>query len=546
MVFFFGSSCTKEKKEIILKKEKSVIIDLKNEAIFNRTPYIAQITQSTTGEDILIANFFDAEFLYFFDLNNGSILKKIPIGERRLENFHYISNDSIFLLYSNQYNDGYIDSTNFVRINTEGNVLNYYKIEHPNIPNSDNDSIEKEKAFYPICQSASLPSTNEFAVFDLAKWYPEKIGSKAFMEQKTPVLATYNYQNHDLNICEDYWYPGIEENIYYPGQYHSYSTCLSSKGNPLSRFYFSGTVYEWDVKNNKLIPHQFKSQLIDSIYPISEPRTNFTNELEAQYRDINYNPYSKKYFSVLWFNPNIYGYGAYSLIITDEDFNYLGEIFNPNIGTWAPLFTEDNIIGFNVEQEGLLQVDFYTLEQGNKSQEEYISNIKDSLSIRKKKTKEKEAIAENNNIKALETDVSFVDCLNGFTPIQDNKYVLITIFVNQSCPSCVDFALKTLEGNKALFNEYPIYFLLTSNNKEKMQLFLDNYDLSGCKHVVYDENGLVQISTSDEPSNPRFQFVNENSIIHDTIYSPESIGEAMIPEVFDFFGEKVEVDIKTE
>jgi len=537
-------SCSKEDKEIRLNKEKSVTIDLSDEPIFNTTPFIAQIIQSPEGNDVLLANFYDAAFIYFFDLTDGSLTNKIPIGKRRLEGFHYASKDSIFLLYSNQYNDGFIDSTNFVCIDDKGNIQEYYKINHPNIPNSDNDSIAKEEAFYPICRSTSLPANNDFVVFDLVKWYPEEIGTREFMDHKTPVLATYNFHKNKLNICKKYWYPGIDEGVYYPGQYHSYSTSLSKDGNPLSRFYFSGTLTEWDVKTNSLIQHQFKSRLLDSIPPISEPRMNFTNELEAQYRTISYDPYRQLYFSVLWFNPNIYGYGAYSLLVADENLNYQGEIFNPDIGTWSPLFTKDHLIGFSSDEEGILKVNFYTLDHGSLSQDDYISNIKDSLSIRKEKIEN--ALPETMHKVVDHENVSLVDCLNGFTSVEAEKYVVVTVFVNEGCPACVDFALKALEGNKELFNTYPIYFLLTSGDKEKMNAYLSDYDLDDCNYLVKDDNGLVMITTTSEPSNPRIQFVENNSIVHDTIYSPEAIREAMIPGIFAFFGEDVETQVNTE
>ncbi|HOE38360.1 MAG TPA: hypothetical protein PLG05_02780 [Bacteroidales bacterium] len=534
-------SCQKQEKSIVLNKEKSVLVDLREEPMSIVTPYSVQVV-NFDNKEVLVAYFFDSNFLYFFDMNNGEILEKTPLGYRRVEGFHVASNDSIFVLYSNQFNDGYIDSTNFVRMNSKGNILDYYAFEHPQIASKDKTLLQKDFAFYPICRSVNLPKSGDLVVLDLTKWYPEDIGTSEFMKTKTPVLAVFDLHDKTFRVCEEYWYPGIKEGVYYPGQDHAYSTCISKSGNPLSRFFFSGTLTEWDVQNNKLITHEFKSQLVDSIYPISKPATHYTNELDAQYRTINYDPYRDLYFSVLWFNPNIYGYGAYSLVVSDGSFKYLGEIFYPGIGTWSPLFTKDYIIGFNDDVDGFLSIDFYKIDKGDMQQSDYIKSIKDSLAIRKSEIAKKATLpVAYSSIDANET---LYDCLKGFTDVSEEKLVLVTVYLAEGCPSCVNYVLRALEDNKELLNEYPIYFLLTARDRASFKSFVSEYDFSDCKHLILDETGLLYLSTNIEPSNPRIQFVENDKIIQDTVYLPKDLYDLMIPEIFKFFEVEATTKVK--
>ena len=345
------------------------------DALFRKNPYNYCFID---GIETLIIP-INKNRLAFYNLTTQKEYHSVPILQNRsIRNFNFVSKDSIFVFYEIEY----IDTTHSKYEPMYLQLLNYageakiceYNIDISNFDDCDDIklSFDIDKYRYPIIANNSLFFTTETSI--------NNIGTKTYLEKQLPIFACYDAQTKKIKLSKNIKFPDISEGIFYNTNFSKLNYCLSANNLPLLRFFYSSTVYEWDYRNDQIIPHSLKSRIIDTIPPL---KTEYAlpQSLNAVYGEINYDKYNKIYYSYLYLNEILYGNYYSILILTDDKFNYLGELLNPPMD-WNVRFSKDNIVSYYYYNDSI-HVYFQKLIKTNRSLLPYLDSVRTVLGLQK-------------------------------------------------------------------------------------------------------------------------------------------------------------------
>jgi len=283
------------------------------------------------GKEMVVTNLSRHE-LVFFDIKEKKQSHVISLfNDRELRAFEFVNKDSIFILYtmpysyySSEMSDSIIlaDSSSFQLIDYNGVVKKYYHFncDDSNFNGTDITIGDVLPPFSGLFYHKIMRSSN--VVF----FYPSKYlcNDVENIRNSKPFIACY-----DLNT-EKYYFtkqklPYLNDTAYYPnleGSSNFLYFCISPDGLPVLRFSYSSDVFEWDYKNDVLIPHTLKSRIIDTTF--LRNASDWPYYEGAYYHDIIYDPNMELYYSSIMFRlKNVH---TASTIIADRNFNYICEI----------------------------------------------------------------------------------------------------------------------------------------------------------------------------------------------------------------------------
>lgn len=282
------------------------------------------------GKEMLAANLENSE-LAFYDVEGKKQVHVINLlKDRSLCAFEYVNKDSIFLLYTlphSYYRSGISDSViladtlSFQLIDYDGNVKKCY---HFNCDGSNIDGVNLTvKDVLPpysgLFYHKIMRSSNMVFFYPCRYLYNDVEN----MRNSKPFIACY-----DLNTEKYYFtkqkFPYLNDTTYCPileGSSNFLYFCISPDGLPVLRFSYSSDVFEWDYKNDVLIPHTLKSRIIDTTF--LRNTSDWPYYEGAYYHDLIYDPNMELYYSSIMFKlKNVH---TASTIIADRNFNYICE-----------------------------------------------------------------------------------------------------------------------------------------------------------------------------------------------------------------------------
>jgi|GEM_PF-5859766 len=493
------------------------------------------------GVKSIILNLFDNR-LIFYNIESRLKYHEILLSEKEVEDFYFINKDSIIVKYTPSYQSydtgGVFDQSQLVRIDFDGKVLDQYAFEHPSLRTSSNPIAERE-IISPFLRWNSLDVSNEKNVFFLLEDRNGfEIGTKDFIDNPFPIISKYNLNTEQLSYSTGLWYPNVKEGSYYPSSFNGVNYCISANGFPMTRFFYSPWLHEWDFKKNTINKYFLKSSLIDSIPPMAKQSTYLEGSgIDAYYLQLTYDPFKELYYSILAFNSDIYGNGNWSFIIADKEMNYLGEIFKPRMASFKPELYEGKFITAEIVDQKFCDVKFYELKSTGLSQADHLKSAMDTLSLLKSKF---------NSISGMyidEKNSSKPQLLNYLERISNTKIddaVLITIYSNIGCPSCRETVLEFLDRNWNVLNEQPIYIIVSGINKMEVDAELASYNIDRYKNLFIDTNGVVRaLDIKVGSTNPRLTVVTNNIASVDCTYGGIDIDSIMIPTIAKKLGLEV-------
>lgn len=282
------------------------------------------------GKEMVVANFENSE-LAFYDIAEKMQVHVINLlKDRGLCAFEYVNKDSIFLLYTlpySYYRSGISDSViladtlSFQLIDYDGNVKKCY---HFNCDGSNIDGVNLTvKDVLPPYSGSfyhKIMRSGNMVFFYPCRYLYNDVEN---MRNSKPFIACY-----DLNTEKYYFtkqkFPYLNDTTYCPileGSSNFLYFCISPDGLPVLRFSYSSDVFEWDYKNDVLIPHTLKSRIIDTTF--LRNASDWPYYEGAYYSDITYDPHMELYYSSIMFKlKNVH---TASTIIADRNFNYICE-----------------------------------------------------------------------------------------------------------------------------------------------------------------------------------------------------------------------------
>ncbi len=516
-------------------KEEVVSIPLANiTSPFSRLQYC-----KIDGKEMVVANLENHE-LTFFDIAEKKQSHTINLlKDRELRAFEYVNKDSIFMLYTmpySYYRSGVSDSVilsdtlSFQLIDYNGNVKKYYHFncDDSNF-NGSNITVGDVLPPYSGLFYHKIMRSGNMVFFYPSKYLYNDVEN---ISNSKPFIACY-----DLNT-EKYYFtkhklPYLNDTAYYPvleGSSNFMYFCISPDGLPVLRFSYSSDVFEWDYKNDVLIPHTLKSRIIDTIAPLKY-RTNSLNSMDAYYHRITYDYNKEMYYSSILFPMKDELLSA--TIIADKNFNYICEI-QKGCGDF-PQFVQDKIISCYVVQDSISVIkSILRSVDKNSCFVDSMRNIIDSIRYEKKHNLLQYVIEGHNPLQNFfEQNV----------PDHESNYCILTLYTNGGCSSCKQFMLSLIAENQKILSEVPLYLIMSgSESTIENELNLNGVVFDDFKNVIYDKEAIVEsLPLRTSFLNPRLTIVRNDKVVLDSVYNAQGIEKELIPTMLEACGLRMDV-----
>ncbi|NMD00036.1 MAG: hypothetical protein GYA62_09980 [Bacteroidales bacterium] len=463
------------------------------------------------GANKFIINTFSSNKLFVLNIVNSTIeiedsieIQNVDIN--KIQGFNYINDDSIFVLLGTKYED-----TALVLINIKGKVLRNNYLHNPSIY-----KMYSDYGFYPLLYFFNnLVYLNGIIPFPVyyVPFTRNKFASESFMEHKTPLVAFYDLKSDSLMFVDKIWYPFIKKDLFYPDNCRYISLSRTFDYNLLITYPYSLTFQIYDFKFRNIISKKLETELFDSIIPSVKPITDPLKSLDFKLRNVLVDDYTKQYYFFIG-TSRTYEYKNI-LVITDNNFDILGETFFPKISSNV-VFTKDYIYSFdyNYNTDSVI-VDVFKKPIFHVESVDSIKNIMIRI-----KEKNEQMLGEEKCIKTTKniennSKFEYFRKLN----IPDSSFFAICLY-NNVCNSCYNYVLKNLSINYNYYKKYPIYLIIQGDNTNQIRYQLKMEGLSNFKRIYIDS--LFQYERYDPypEKSTRLVGVNKNKIFFDKNYLP--------------------------
>ncbi len=519
------------------KEKQSFSIKMPHE---NCNPYIVQYYDS-----LIITYFYGYDSLYVYNISNLNKAEyTIPLTDyHMIHNFKFINNDSIWV--NGEIKKGYDHP--FELINKKGeikrkiNIKNYihdynFKDDYVKLNNRNSEFIYENKLFFTL-------------------YYYLEDGKNAHYE-KHPLIGYYDILKDKVVLNNDLYFPIIKDGIYYPvDNYMRYCpqfTVNDKKGDVIISFFYTPYYYVWNLASGSVKMYKAKSLLIDTIMPFNKPISKKDDEYRAYemklggYFGMNYLRGQDIFVRSLFLPEGDYGKNRYVHVFIDGNYNYLGEVSEPNkifLNNEYIYFQEwnnDSLILVYNHSNGYIHVSLGNLIFKEENQKEYTDSFK-SLVKKYKEQKQNEICQIVGTPKGEDYKYKPEDILKYVSKqcdIKDTSFSLI-ILNEKGCSSCNNYYLEFLMINKnVLFSlSKPLYLLYVNQGstvKDLKQYILKPYCLDQNKNVKTDTSLIYDNFNPFSMNNPRLLLVKSNKVISDTVYTPDNL-EKLIERLLDFY-----------
>ena len=244
---------------------------------------------------------------------------------------------------------------------------------------------------------------------------------------------------------------------------------------------------------------------------------NENNEVQVS---LEYDMTNDVYWGGISYDFQYYGETLHTLVLTDKDLNYLGEIYN---AVW-PWFSNGRILD-NIEpvNDSIVKVNYLKLTKTDRNYKQYIDSCRADL---EKKHKDWEEYKEKNNAETNPV-IGLVKTQNKFDCWQ---YKVVTLYCKDEISDGDKMLIDSLIGKKEIVNLAPIYLVISAENEEAAASYVKKNGLDCIDKIVFDTEGIAKTDAGQD--NPRFMLVEESLITKDTIYSTDDVAKKMIPRLF--------------
>ncbi|MDR2835007.1 MAG: hypothetical protein LBV69_02220 [Bacteroidales bacterium] len=451
--------------------------------------------------------------LAFYDIKTKNEYHSIPLlDNRNIINFNFINKDSIFVFYDIQYSDSTLSKLEPLYLQ----LLNY--AGESKIYDLDSGINTVFNIRYDVPNI--IINNNIFFPTQITKINNSVINNS--LETPEPIFAYYDTKKDKFNFSKTIRFPKVEENVYYNTHFNEINCCLSERKLPVIHFFYSSLLYEWNYTNDEVIYHTIKSKIIDTIFPLKSANTS-PESLSAVYNRFYYDNNNKTYYSFLVLNKDLYGNYNNLLILADENFKYIGEILNPEIGGFVK-FYKNYLVSYQYSNDSI-RIYYDKLAKTNRPLQPYLDSVNDIL------TKQKNSRLLNSE----PFNKKINDLLKSKYPKLEKDYVLLTMYAGSGCPPCGDNIKMFINRNYEVLQKLPFYFIYSGISPEVIEI--ENYkgimkiktikdSLGIMKNIVLNENKYNEL-------NPRLTVIKNNKIEFDTIYSYLDMEKLLIPTLLD-------------
>lgn len=526
-IFLFSCNVTKNKEakrcEFYLIEKIKIPLDSTKSGI----PDISLFDYDTIDDVITLILVINKDRLAFYDISKQIEYHSVPLlKNRKLNNFDYINKDSILLYYEKDY---YINGST----TSDDNILqitDYYGNTKICDYLFTDDKVDKSEILpFSINYSERFTSVDNKYFFLTHSYDLNSLRQTEEQNQKFPVFCYYDLNSSEVKVSKSLGFPYTGNQIFYNSMFQKIHSCISANGLPLIRFFYSTDVFEWDYKNDVVKKYQIKSQIFDTVYPISTV-TSAPESLMAMYSGISYDPYNKKYYSDLFITDFYTAEINLITVICDKNFNYLGETAGLGLSS-MPIFTKDYIIDYWFENDSIVLY-YKGLRYTDKALKPYIDSVK--MELNKNRIK-REKLFDDFKKEYKNELISILD----YYKVRKNEsdYALLSVYERNGYHPSQKSIKNFISQNNDIFADLPFFLILSGN-----QIDVKRYESIENIKLVQDTLAIVEhlgfIEGKNKMLRPRLTIVKDNKIVLDTIFDSYDTESDLLPKLPDNLGFK--------
>ncbi|MCF8297726.1 MAG: hypothetical protein K9J13_09310 [Saprospiraceae bacterium] len=433
--------------------------------------YLYEVALNNLNDEILVFN-TSTNSLKKISLNK---IPKIPI-----EHLYFHNTDSIFLffnrefIFNNQNKTSKDNKFDFILIDSNGNVINSYNLDSvPHIYKGQNSPM--------IFQTPKVIKETQIINGDLLisfSIYLPTTSDSSFINYSPKLLCKYNLKNKSLKMLNIKFPSQDIGKVYSKGVQTNYMNFqTNNRSNIFYSFPYSPTIYEFDVKLNKVVNKiEFQTCPFDN----QEIKENTDENLNNTTSKFNPPIYSKAY-NIYLRSIEVKGYknfDRFSVVqVLDTNLNLLGYVF-PDTHNNSIYVFGDSICRYNKEDRLSYYVSF-----GNKA----LMNINDIelefLYRYKMETfKEKDIVVnETKNIKSR-----FSNYLN-ILGIPDSSKI-ISLNTDVICSTSSSYLFNKFKNENEYLSENKIFMLIMGSEPSNANFLIQNYKVTDANNIINDSN----------------------------------------------------------
>lgn len=508
-VFVIGCKKNNDQKILYFEHIKDIVLPIED-SLYN-VVYDYQYIDTDSGEFLII--YLNNKELLFYSIDDLGVKSKINLGEAPLLTFEYINKDSIFVFFNPAYNKYYMHDSSLFLINCKGDKIKNYSWKGAPVWSRENPLYSVDKVGYSDLLFQRLPYSANMIFMNFNIYQNDYFFDSTYLfNNKIPLVGYFDTKENVFHSIDIYKYPKLEKTIKYPYDFSRTYLSISQKGELLIGFAYTSVIYLYNPKNNQITERKITSKIIDTI------NLNLPNKKRInKYTYLIYDNITDCYYRFVKLDENTYGKGYNYVVLSDSNFNYVGEGFFP-VGN-SPRFMNygDNIITYNYMETfanaGKLVFSVYrpVLKTGDViGIKNKIYNQLDSI----KKCYVSENISKgNNNIKKFITKIGF----------KEDSFLVIILPMN-SCSSCLDKAFEFIFLNsKAIFERNIKLIISGKNTAQIQQLLKENNLLLYNKNIFIDSLEKYYNYNIFKIINPRIVIFENKEVTFDTVYVPDKM-----------------------
>lgn len=273
--------------------------------------------------------------IYHFDSIKNFQKIDIPSCENNLGNSiadsYYISNDSIFIIYSILGK-----CVNKVRlIDSKGTLKQVYDLSHTRVLNGELDFSQWTDSYLP---NRILGYRYPNLYINTGRMlYPPTMNDSCTGERVA--CLEINTQTNTAKEIMIPCYQAAPKNV--TSIYRQLNECIGYNNNLVISYSFRSKLYQ--IVNKKVKAITLQSALIDTIQVPHDIPDNAKDQTQGWYWEMTYDPYKKWYYRMVFLPAEPGTKQRQSLLIADTAFRVLGEALLPEGETWRIYPTEKGL-----------------------------------------------------------------------------------------------------------------------------------------------------------------------------------------------------------
>jgi len=464
---------------------------------------------------------------FVYNINNQKLVSNFNFENINIIETKFINLDSIiFLTVKNNFN---YDSTIFLA-DYKGNIKKNYSVKNMPLLSSENNFSTTDSVSC-ICNS-NLDYSDNKIIIQLSKFYYGKINDSMYLHPEIPLSLQLNLRDNSFKINEIYDMPRINKNCTYNKSNKFNFSASTFKNYILYSFWYTPTVFRYNVDSKEVDSIEIKSFLINKEIPLALTN-NDAGTTKTQYFEINEFKEKNIFLRLVILEGFLKKYGV---IILDNNLNVLGEAVLP-VPSGNLYFDGDLVYLYNMnktfETTGKLVFSVYKTNFKDIKLSEFIENNKINVEEKNDTNKICKVVKYENNFDR--------EMLKNYLnkKLGSETYSAFIVPVTESCHTCVDYLLKTYFGNMQTFSKSNVYLIAIGDNIPAIKSKLKEFNIPISSSTVIIDTSSIYKEAIENMGLEHLFIVKENKLIHAQSYYPDGL-DSMVTTAFESIGIKIE------